>query len=68
MRAISDDTGGRYYNASNEEELFSIYNDLQPKLAIKTEEMEITSIFAAVGMLALLIGGALSLMWFGRVP
>jgi Ca-activated chloride channel homolog len=68
LRAISDDTGGRYYNASNEEELFSIYNDLQPKLAIKTEEMEITSIFAAVGMLALLIGGALSLMWFGRVP
>jgi Ca-activated chloride channel homolog len=68
LQAISDDSGGKYYNAANEEELFNIYNDLQPKLTIKTEEMEITSIFAAVGMLTLLIGGALSLLWFGRVP
>ena len=68
LRAVSDDSGGKYYNATNEEELYRIYNDLQPKLTIKSEEMEITSIFAAVGMLALVIGGALSLMWFGRVP
>lgn len=68
LRAISDDSGGQYYNAANEDELFQIYDDLQPKLAIKTEEMEITFLFAALGMLALLIGGALSLLWFGRVP
>ena len=68
LRAISDDSGGQYYKAANEEELFQIYNDLQPKLSIKTEEMEITSLFAALGMLALLIGGVLSLLWFGRVP
>lgn len=68
LRAVSDDSGGKYYNATNEEELYRIYNDLQPKLTIKSEEMEITSIFAAIGMLALVIGGALSLMWFGRVP
>ena len=68
LRAISAGSGGQYYNAGNEEELFRIYNDLQPKLSIKTEEMEITSIVGAIGMLALLIGGALSLLWFGRVP
>ena len=42
--------------------------DLKPKLSLKTEQMEITSIFAGIGMLALLVGGALSLWWFGRVP
>jgi len=68
LRAISDDSGGQYYNAGNEDDLSRIYGDLRPKLSIKTEEMEITSIFAAIGMLALSIGGMLSLLWFGRVP
>jgi Ca-activated chloride channel homolog len=68
MRSIADDSGGNYYAAANEEQLLKIYGDLKPKLSIKTEEMEITSLFAGVGMLAFLIGGALSLLWFGRVP
>jgi Ca-activated chloride channel homolog len=68
MRSIAEDSGGNYYGAANEDELVKIYADLKPKLTIKTEEMEITSIFAGVGMLALLIGGILSLLWFGRVP
>ena len=68
MRTIAQDSGGNYYGAANEEELFKIYNDLKPKLTVKTEEMEITSIFAGVGMLVLLIGGILSLLWFGRAP
>lgn len=68
LRGIAEDTGGSYYSAANEDELFKIYSDLKPKLSIKTEEMEVTSIFAGVGMLAFLIGGVLSLLWFGRVP
>jgi Ca-activated chloride channel family protein len=68
LRSIAETTGGQYYNASNEDELFKIYDDLEPKLAIKKEDMEITSLFAAVGMVVLLIGGSLSLFWFGRVP
>jgi len=68
LRAISDDSGGKYYAAANEDELLQIYKDLNPKLSIKTQEMEVTSIFAGLGMLTLLIGGALSLLWFGRVP
>jgi Ca-activated chloride channel homolog len=68
MRSIAQDSGGHYYGAANEKELFQIYNDLKPKLTIKTQEMEITSLFAGVGMVALLIGGILSLLWFGRVP
>jgi Ca-activated chloride channel homolog len=68
LSAIAEASGGKYYNATNEEELFRIYDDLEPKLSIRREDMEITSIFAGIGMLAFLIGGAFSLLWFGRVP
>jgi Ca-activated chloride channel family protein len=68
LQAVSGISGGQYYYAGNETDLFRIYDDLEPKLSIKREDTEITFIFAALGMLAFLIGGALSLFWFGRVP
>ena len=68
LQFIAFETGGVYYNAGNEEELDRIYSDLEPKLAIKPEEMEMTSIFAGLGMIIFLIGGMLSLLWFGHVP
>ena len=68
LQYISDTTGGAYYNAGNEDDLRKIYNDLKPTLSIKREEMEITSILAGAGMLVFLIGGAISLLWFGHIP
>ena len=68
LSSISTITGGQYYNATNEQDLFRIYNDLEPKLSVKREDMEITSLFAGLAMLVFLIGGALSMLWFGRVP
>ena len=68
LQYIADTTGGAYYNAGNEEDLRKIYNDLKPTLSIKREEMEITSILAGVGILVFLIGGAISLLWFGHIP
>jgi hypothetical protein len=37
-------------------------------MVIRTEEMEVTSVFAGVGILILLVGGFLSLLWFSRMP
>ena len=68
LQYIAQTTGGAYYNVGNEEDLSRIYDDLQPKLSIKPQQMEMTSIFAGMGMLVFLIGGALSLLWFGHVP
>lgn len=68
LNAVSITSGGQYYNAANEDDLFRIYNDLEPKLSLKRQDMEITFLFAALGMLVFLIGGTLSLFWFGRVP
>jgi Ca-activated chloride channel homolog len=68
LQYIAATTGGGYYNAGNEDQLRRIYNDLEPRLSIKTEEMEVTSIFAGVGMVLFLFGAAFSILWFGRVP
>jgi hypothetical protein len=37
-------------------------------LVIKPEETEVTSIFAGAGILVMLIGGMISLLWFSRLP
>jgi Ca-activated chloride channel family protein len=68
LQTISQLTGGSYYNAQSEEELLEIYENLDRQFVIMPEPMEVTPIFAGISILVLLIGGALSLLWFGRVP
>ncbi len=68
LQELSQTTGGQYYNAANEADLLRVYRDLQPKLAFKTEEIEVTALFAGAGFLIFLLAGALSLLWFGRAP
>lgn len=68
LQQIAQLTAGAYYNAANEQELQAIYENLKPHLVIKSEDMEVTSIFAGAGILALLMGGAFSMLWFSRVP
>jgi Ca-activated chloride channel homolog len=68
LQQITQITGGIYYNADNQQDLRSIYDNLDPQLTIKPEQTEVTSIFAGAGILVLLLGGALSLLWFNRLP
>lgn len=68
LQSVSYNTGGQYYKAASEDDLARIYRDLEPKLSIKTENIEVTSLFAGAGVLLFLVAGALSLLWFGRVP
>jgi Ca-activated chloride channel homolog len=68
LQQIAQLTGGTYYNAESEQELRSIYDNLDPQLVIKPEKMEVTSIFAGASIFVLLIGGTFSLLWFSRVP
>lgn len=67
LKQVADVSGGRYYFGNDENELKRIYDDLEPSLSIKPEEMELTSLFAGLGILIFLIGGTLSFLWFGRV-
>ena len=68
LQQISQLTDGAYYNAENEQDLQTVYQNLEPQLVVKPEKMEVTSILAGAGILALLLGGTFSLLWFNRLP
>ena len=68
LQQISNLTGGAYFNAQNEQELASIYDHLNPQLVVKPESTEVTSLFAAAGVLVMLLGSLFSFLWFGRMP
>lgn len=61
-------TKGEYYNAADTDQLQAIYSGLQPQLVLRDESLEITALLAGFGIAMFLIGGALSLWWFSRLP
>ena len=68
LKQISQVTGGTYYNATDAPELHKIYGDIGRQMVVKPQNTEVTSLFAALGILILLLGGGFSLLWFGRLP
>lgn len=68
LRQIAQVTNGNYYNASNENDLRAIYENLDTRLVMKTEKTEITALFTGVGIFFALLAGMLSLVWFNRLP
>ncbi len=68
LKEIASVTNGSYYRAEDEKSLLEIYRNVDLQLTIRGEKTEVTAIFAALGLLFLLVGGALSLLWFGRIP
>ncbi len=68
LRQIAQLTGGEYFNATDEAQLRAVYQNISPQLALRAEKMEITSLLAGAGLLLMLIGGALSMAWLGRLP
>lgn len=68
LKKIAEITDGLYFNAQNEEDLREVYESIEPRLKFVREETEVTSIFAGVSIVILLLGGMSSLLWFSRVP
>lgn len=68
LQQIAELTDGVYYHAENEDELKTVYDNVGSQLVVKPEKTEITALLAGVSVLLLLIGGALSLLWFSRLP
>lgn len=68
LQEIANLTNGQYYHAADEDKLQEIYENIDLRLTISGEKNEVTSVFAGISLLCLIIGGALSLFWFGRLP
>jgi Ca-activated chloride channel homolog len=68
LRQIAAISGGTYTHVSDPAGLTSVYEDLVPQLQLKAEKIEITALLAGASILVFLLGGFLSLIWFGRFP
>ena len=68
LQQISQVTDGTYYNATDAQQLRSIYDNLDTGLVLQPQMTEITSIFAGAGLLLLIAGALTSLYWLGRMP
>lgn len=68
LKRIADLTDGDYFNATNENDLRAIYDNLGTQTVLRTEKTEITYLFTGVAIFLSLIAGVLSLLWFNRLP
>jgi Ca-activated chloride channel family protein len=68
LKQIATMTGGRFFETAKAADLKSIYANLGTRLSSKQEKREVTVAFAGGGLVLLLLGGGLSLAWFGRLP
>lgn len=68
LRQISQLTGGSYYHAASGADLRAIYDNLAPELVLRSEATELTSLFTGAGVLLLLLGAGLSMVWLNRLP
>jgi Ca-activated chloride channel homolog len=68
LQAIARTSGGEFFTASNDRRLGDVYDALRSRLGHKRQSREITDGFAGGAALLLLGAGALSALWFRRVP
>lgn len=67
LERIADETGGSYSEAASAEELEEVYADLGSQIGYTTEPKDISPRFVRVGVLVLLVGAVLSLLWTNRL-
>jgi Ca-activated chloride channel homolog len=68
LQEIARETGGRYFNAPDSDQLEAVYSSLATRFATVQEKQEMTATFAGGGLVLLLGGLAFSLLRGGRLP
>ena len=56
------------FKADSETDLREIYENLSTQLVFEAEQTELTALFTGLAAVLLLVAGALSLLWFNRLP
>lgn len=67
LEKIADETGGSFSAATSAEELEQVYADLGSQIGYTSEPQDISPRFVRVGVLVLLVGAVLSLLWTNRL-
>jgi Ca-activated chloride channel homolog len=67
LKNIANMTRADYYYAGTAADLKQVYQGLSTRLIVEKKETEISALFALAGALLVVLSGALSVWWFGRV-
>jgi Ca-activated chloride channel homolog len=67
LNEIASSSGGKGFTAQTADGLSEVYQKLGSQLGHKHTKREITAEFAGGGLALLLLGGLMSLAWFGRL-
>ena len=68
LKQIAEITNASFFEAPTENDLRAIYQDLGSRVGFTEEEQEVTALFAGLGLIFMLFGGALAAVWFNRIP
>jgi Ca-activated chloride channel family protein len=68
LRTVARMTAGQFFTAPDATRLRQVYEKLGSRLGHRREKREITDLFAGGSAAFLVFGGALSALWFRRVP
>jgi Ca-activated chloride channel family protein len=66
LQQIAQGSGGQSFTAPSSSRLSEVYKRLGSLLGHKSEDREITDVFAGSAALLLLVGGGMSMFWFRR--
>lgn len=68
LRAIAQQTRATFHVATSAGELNGAYRNIGSIIAFDTKLCEVSAWFVGIALLALLVTGTMSLVWFGRLP
>lgn len=68
LRRIAHASGGKFFTAASSSDLSQVYKHLGSLLGHKSQDREITDVFAGGAAALLLVGGGLSMLFFRRLP
>ncbi|CAN5864818.1 VWA domain-containing protein [soil metagenome] len=68
LRAIAEDTGGRFYDAESAEALTEVFETLGVAVGVTTEQEEVLVPFMVAALILGTAAAIMSLWWFSRLP
>jgi Ca-activated chloride channel family protein len=67
LKQIASVSNGTYFNATDSATLSQIYRNIDLRSVTDPQQTEVTALFAGVSTILLLVGGVMSMLWFGRL-
>lgn len=67
LKKVASTTDGSYYEAGDSAGLTAITKSIDLRFKLVSQHTEVTGLFSAAGIVLLMVGALLSVLWFGRV-